>query len=312
MNSRLLTEGCLVKLHALSREELNGEVGGVVSCQGAARLIVALKGDRKLALKLENLEPVISYQVFTFILNSLSLIASFGYIAVSVFNPWSNLGFLLWKLALSLHVINYGSICWNIGLLALKKDSLTSLAGNRAGQVLLWCIAFLFLGESCYFLLAALGCYSIVSLARSHEPVIPKFYPFVFLAHLLDKVDKGLVATEHAMVEYDKRDWTGDAVRPTPPAHPLEIAGVIFELFVGVQQFFQIVLSATQSFIMFVLCWRYLGYRYRTPENRTVRTVFNKAREQLNGYFQSFFVPTFVSETYLWGTEKLWGPPVVP
>eukprot|EP01059_Diplonema_ambulator_P011616 TRINITY_DN21619_c0_g1_i2.p1 TRINITY_DN21619_c0_g1~~TRINITY_DN21619_c0_g1_i2.p1 ORF type:complete len:302 (+),score=41.19 TRINITY_DN21619_c0_g1_i2:45-908(+) len=281
----LLTEGCLVTTKGLSREDLNDRRGGVVGWQGSDRVVVAIEGGMgRKALRPDNLEVDKSYMTTAFIINLAALMLSVAYISASVFNPWSETGNFFWKIALFLHIVHYARMCKNMGLIQLRTDALGSLAGNRAGQVLLWLVAFFFLGQSCYFLLAAMGCYSVIFLARIHEFVIPPAVgeaPLISLfTHNLSKVNKGLANTEYAMVEYNSRDWTG-LVKPTPPAHPLEIAGVIFELFVGVQQFFQIVLAATQSFIMFILSWRYLGYRYRTPENRTVRTVFSMPPSQI-------------------------------
>eukprot|EP01063_Lacrimia_lanifica_P033266 TRINITY_DN5868_c0_g1_i1.p1 TRINITY_DN5868_c0_g1~~TRINITY_DN5868_c0_g1_i1.p1 ORF type:complete len:337 (+),score=99.95 TRINITY_DN5868_c0_g1_i1:1034-2044(+) len=313
----LAREGCLVRTHGLSRDDMNGLTGGVVGVQGTDRLVVNLgKGFGQKALRVANLEAVWWYSHYVFMTNVTGVLMSVMYLLVMPFDMFQSM--LLWRMTLLAYISHYAMICYNVGAFELSLEGFRALAASRPGQVLLWVSAFLVLGQSCHMLVGALGCYAILSIAAVRNDAIAKPIARIpLVSHLvarLESVNEGLRKVEASTVLYEQQDWSGKPPksRPAPPVHWLEVAGVCFELFTGVTQLFMIVLSAMQSMAMLVISWRYLGYRYRTPENRSVRIVFNKAREKLDGYFEHRLVPQPVRELYLWAAEYLWGEVMPP
>ena len=272
------TEGCRVETHGLSTSEMNGLQGGVVGQQNG-RIIVELHQGGQKALRAENLSMAHSFSASVFLMNAAALFTSLMYLATVVVNPV--LGTVCFKLTLILHALHYASLVSNMGVFSVSLSGVNAVAATASGQLLLWILAFLFLGQSCYFLVGALGCYSIIAMSKVHSVAFKSALGGIpgagMVAMWLNNVETGLQKAEDLMDEYDMRVANGSlpANKPNPPAHYFEIAGVCLELFAGVQQLFQAVLSATQSFVMLAICWRYLGYRYRLPRNRVVRTVFS-------------------------------------
>ena len=325
-------EGCLVQTSGLSVAELNEKQGVVVGMQkgqGAGRVVVELDDIGRKALKAENLSPEPGYCRVVCTLNACALLLSIGYLAAALPSP--PLSALFFRAALCFHAAHYAYLIRNLRVFRLSMQGVNAVAATASGQLLCWIMAFLFLGETCYFLVGALACYAVIAMARTGNEALSGYliyFPGAYLMRSrLNDLRKALDARRIDMAAYDARDWTGVAKPPSPPAHYLEIAGVCLELFAGVQQLFQIVIAATSSMAMLVICWRYLGYRYSLPQNRVVRAVFSmsphnippppahthhtdKAREMFDGYAHK--LPGPVYNGYHWATEKLWGTPVPP
>ena len=267
-------EGFLVQAHGLSQENLNGLIGTVVkhtyTSTGDRRVVVEFDTSvgRK-SLKEINLKIVEDQLVTTFLLNLVGLVSVFGYFMCVVFDP--RLAMLFWRLALITNMLHYARCCYNLRLFKLSLKGVNDLAKHGSGQMLIWLTAFLFLGDSCYFLLCAIGSYSLLTLAALYKIVTRRAPLFRIVLTNLGKLTDGMIATDASLRNYSSLP----SVSSPPPAHPVELAGVCFELFVAVQQIFQIIFMPTKSLVMFVICWRYLAFRYSTPENRSVRTVLS-------------------------------------
>eukprot|EP00659_Diplonema_papillatum_P011055 gene11055-16989_t len=277
----LSREGCLVKVHGLSRPELNGKNAGVLHFQGDGenlRVVVNFGGaDGKKALRPENVEPVRWYTALVFSVNLAALVSTVAYLASYPVDP--DVSHAFWRLTLVLHIVHYASICWSTAIFHLSLKGVNATTATGVGQLLLLVIAFLLLGDSCYFLLVGLGCYSVLNLAVVHRQAfdVPwiRYFPGVSLLRGRLAIIEGQLRDVAMSAEvYRTRDFENvPGPKPSPPAHWIEIAGVCFELFTCVMQAFQIVLSAQRSVVMLMICYKYLSRRYATPENRTVRVV---------------------------------------
>eukprot|EP01060_Flectonema_neradi_P007346 TRINITY_DN15104_c0_g1_i2.p1 TRINITY_DN15104_c0_g1~~TRINITY_DN15104_c0_g1_i2.p1 ORF type:complete len:319 (+),score=22.47 TRINITY_DN15104_c0_g1_i2:47-1003(+) len=304
-------EGYLVQAFGLSQENLNGLIGSVVKhtyqTTGDRRVVVEFSGNigRK-SLRESNLKIVEDQLVSAFLLNLVGLVSVFGYLMCVIFDP--RLALLFWRIALLSNIVYYGRCCYNLRIMHMSLSGINTIAKYGSGQLLILLLAFLFLGDTCYILLIAIGAYNLLTLAAMYKIVTRRAPLFRMVLTNLGKLSDGMLATDESLKHY----CTLPSVSAPPPSHPLELAAVCCELFVAVQQVFQSVFSPTKSFVMFVICWRYLAFRYSTPENRVVRTVLNKAREKLDGWMAARFVPSFITEFYHIVADKVWGPVVRP